>query len=609
LAQTALKVGKFMRRIIIFLTAYLPMQGGAELAVKDITDRLGDLNFDLICARLRRGFPKTEKIGNVKIHRVGFGSKIDKILLPFFGYLKAKKIYNRLEPASKKTFIIWGIMASWGSLAALIFKIFNPRVPFLLTLQEGDAEEYIKHGRWGLIGLSWKRLLEKVDYVQAISNYLADIARSFGYQGKIEIIPNGVDIEKIKNQISKIKGSIKNSKFNENGKIIITVSRLVEKNGLEDLINGFKLLIANCQFEVKLLILGSGPLEEKLKQQVENLNLKAKVNFLGDIPNDEVPEYLAIADVFVRPSLSEGLGTAFLEAMAAGVPVVGTRVGGIPDFLRDRETGLFCELKNPQDMAYKINLLLIDEALRQKIIANSFKLIEDKYDWNKIGRQMRDIFNQMREGKKILIATGLYPPDIGGPATYSKILKDELPKRGFCVEVLSFGGVRHLPKIIRHFIYFLKVLIKGRGADVIFAQDPVSVGFPAVLAAKILRKKFILKIVGDYAWEQNQIKKEKLRKNKSEKFKTLEEFQKEKFDIITEFRRWTQKFVARKADKIITPSKYLKRIVADGWGVPAERIEVVYNCMSGAEKADLSLDNQEKKIFIINWPFSSLERI
>jgi len=73
---------------------------------------------------------------------------------------------------------------------------------------------------------------------------------------------------------------------------------------------------------------------------------------------------------------------------------------------------------------------------------------------------------------KILIATGIYPPDIGGPATYSKLLKDELPDRGIDVKVLSFGEVRHLPKIIRHFSYFLKVLKLGKGANVIYAQDP-----------------------------------------------------------------------------------------------------------------------------------------
>src|SRR3989344_2133170 len=102
---------------------------------------------------------------------------------------------------------------------------------------------------------------------------------------------------------------------------------------------------------------------------------------------------------------------------------------------------------------------------------------------------------------KILIATPFSTPDIGGPATYSATLSRELPKRGVDVCIVSFRDVRWLPRGIRHLVYFFKCLWSGRGADVIYAQDPFSVGFPALAAARVLRKKFLLKIVGDYAWE------------------------------------------------------------------------------------------------------------
>src|SRR3989344_8008156 len=184
----------------------------------------------------------------------------------------------------------------------------------------------------------------------------------------------------------------------------------------------------------------------------------------------------------------------------------------------------------------------------------------------------------MTNSKNILICAGIYPPDGGGPATYSKLLFDELPKWGAGADVLNFGKVRHLPKIIRHIAYFFKALKMGKKADVIFAQDPVSVGLPAMLAAKILRKKFILKVVGDYAWEQFQQKSE-IRNPKSEtnpKFKTLEKFQTEKFDIKTELRRKIQKYVAKNAHKIIVPSQYLKKIVLR-WGIDEDKIKVIYN--------------------------------
>jgi len=170
---------------------------------------------------------------------------------------------------------------------------------------------------------------------------------------------------------------------------------------------------------------------------------------------------------------------------------------------------------------------------------------------------------------KMLICTGIYPPDIGGPATYSKLLFEELPNRGFGVEVLSFGSVRRLPRIVRHFFYFCKVLNKSRKNDIIFAQDPVSVGLPVCLACFLMRKKFVLKIVGDYAWEQYQQKR-------GAKFITPEEFQNGKFDFITELRRKIERGVAKRADKVIVPSEYLKKIVLM-WGVEEKKVKVVYN--------------------------------
>lgn len=175
---------------------------------------------------------------------------------------------------------------------------------------------------------------------------------------------------------------------------------------------------------------------------------------------------------------------------------------------------------------------------------------------------------------KILIATGIYPPDIGGPATYSRLLFEELPKVGFSVEVLSFGSVRHLPKIFRHFVYFLKILKIGRRADIIFAQDPVSVGLPAALAAGILGKKFILKVVGDYAWEQG-----------CQRFGVkdlLDDFMGKRYGLAVEFLRAIQMFTARTARLIITPSQYLKNII-NRWGIDASKIKVIYNAFAAAE--------------------------
>jgi len=284
-------------------------------------------------------------------------------------------------------------MASFGGLAALFFKEHFPGVPYVLTLQEGDTPAHIySRAKW--LGPYYRKMFKKANFITTISRYLKDYAFKNGANCPIKVVPNGVELERFqipnsKFQISKFKTELG---LKENEKIIITVSRLVEKNGIGDLIEAVaRLPVPNY----KLLILGSGPLEKSLKLKVKNLKLENKILFLGNISNNEVPKYLAISDVFARPSLAEGLGNSFLEAMAAEVPIVGTPAGGIPDFLINGETGLFCEVKNPDSIAQKINQILSDEALRQKVIAGAKKLVKEKYDWQSIAQKMEDIFNKL----------------------------------------------------------------------------------------------------------------------------------------------------------------------------------------------------------------------
>ncbi|MEK7092663.1 MAG: glycosyltransferase family 4 protein [Patescibacteria group bacterium] len=169
---------------------------------------------------------------------------------------------------------------------------------------------------------------------------------------------------------------------------------------------------------------------------------------------------------------------------------------------------------------------------------------------------------------KILIATGIYPPDIGGPATYSKLLFDELPKKGVEVSILSFGEVRTLPKIIRHIVYFLKLLRKTCGVDIVFAQDTVSVGLPARWASKILRKSFFVRVPGDYAWEQAT--------QRYGVTDSIDEFQNKKYGWRAEFLRKIQKLTVNGANVVITPSMYFKQLVSK-WVKNPEKISCIYN--------------------------------
>lgn len=353
-------------RILIFTTAYRPLVGGSEIALEETIRRLPNIFFDILTPKHKSELKNSEPFDNGCIHRIGFGGKIDKFLFPVLGFVSALKFCPQ---------IIHGYQASFSSGAAVIYKTFFPRTRFILTLQEGkdlDRQNFfIKYFR--------NLIIKKADVVTAISHYLANYAKKINPKAELHIIPNGVDLDKFRH--------IPNSDDNT----VITVSRLVPKNGIGDLVKAIAIVKKEIT-DVKLIIVGSGLLEKEIKQSIRDLNLGNGVIMTGLQSPENVAGYLVKAKIFVRPSLSEGLGISFLEAMAVGLPVIGTAVGGIPDFLKDGQTGLFCSVGDPQDLAGKIKILLTDRELRMKIIDNSRKLVAEKYDWNIIAWKFREIY-------------------------------------------------------------------------------------------------------------------------------------------------------------------------------------------------------------------------
>ncbi|MBU2068454.1 glycosyltransferase family 4 protein, partial [Patescibacteria group bacterium] len=244
----------------------------------------------------------------------------------------------------------------------------------------------------GVFGFWFKQIFKRADYIQAISRFLYDWAIQMGAK-KGEIVSNGVDVEKFKRADNQTIEELKRELGIRNEKIILTVSRLVKKNGIDDLIKAGQYL----DFPFKILIAGSGEQEKELKDLTKKLEFENKVIFLGQIDYNDLPKYYSSSDIFVRPSLSEGLGNVFLEAMATGLPVIGTKVGGIPDFLEDRKTGLFCEVNNPKSIANKIKEVLENDQLRKTLIDNGLNLVREKYTWDSVAQKMENIFEKLQD--------------------------------------------------------------------------------------------------------------------------------------------------------------------------------------------------------------------
>jgi glycosyltransferase involved in cell wall biosynthesis len=157
-------------------------------------------------------------------------------------------------------------------------------------------------------------------------------------------------------------------------------------------------MIVRKEPNVTLLLVGDGEERENLRALVQKLNLSECVSFVGRVSNEKVPEYMAAADVFVLPSLSEGLPNVILEAMASGLPVVATKVRGLPEIIEDGQNGFLVEPKNPNEIAEKVCLLLEDAELRERVSRNNKEKAKG-YDWDDIVKKLEMVYSDCLNSK------------------------------------------------------------------------------------------------------------------------------------------------------------------------------------------------------------------
>jgi L-malate glycosyltransferase len=232
--------------------------------------------------------------------------------------------------------------------------------------------------------------IEKSDVVTAVSNQLAEQTHSLiETQKDIQTIYNFVDervYRKVDSQHLKAEYGIQ-----EDEKVVIHISNFRKVKRVQDVVKAFHRIQA--EVPAKLLLVGDGPELTLVCKLVRKLGLEGKVLFLGK--QDNVAELLSISDVKLLLSEKESFGLVILEAMACGVPCVGTNIGGIPEVIVHGETGYICELGDTDDVAEKSIAILTDDMLRMRMSESSIQAVEERFRSAKIVDQYEQIYKEM----------------------------------------------------------------------------------------------------------------------------------------------------------------------------------------------------------------------
>jgi len=322
-------------------------------------------------------------------------SNLAKVQIPF---LLISEIFYVLKIIRKENIEI--IHSHWiipnGFIGAICKILFS--IPHITTAHAGDVFTIEKSKLLRLIG---SFVLTHADGITANSTYTRNsiISIEKRVDNIVQVIPMGVDKQRFWKKDQESHQKIPDSR------IILSVGRLVEKKGMKYLIMAMEEVV-NTYPDAKLLIGGDGPEKDNLIELCRELKLDENVKFLGYIPDEKIPLIYSASDIFVLPSVetkhgdTEGLGVVLLEAMASGIPVIGSNIGGIPDIIEDRKTGLLVKSRDSHDIAEKILFLLSNREYCINLTTNATNLLNQKFSWDIVTRQFFELIQNVSEKKE-----------------------------------------------------------------------------------------------------------------------------------------------------------------------------------------------------------------
>ncbi len=268
------------------------------------------------------------------------------------------------------------------------------RKPLLATVHSTEI------GRRNGIHFDYERMIHETEAwlayeawkVICCSNYMVSHVRwAFGLpEDKLIMVPNGVNIQEYAGNKNADLGQFRRKFASPEEKLVLYVGRLVFEKGIHVFVNAVPKILGKV--DAKFVVVGNGYMKEPLSNLVKSMGLAHKVMFTGFVDDETLKNLQRCADVSVVPSLFEPFGIVALEAMAAKSPVVVSDTGGLSEIVEHDVTGVKVYPENPDSLAWGITKVLLDEKYANWIRDNAYKKVLEKYDWDKISRQTKAVY-------------------------------------------------------------------------------------------------------------------------------------------------------------------------------------------------------------------------
>ena len=298
--------------------------------------------------------------------------------------LSIYKLYKLLK--SHKFDIIHTHAYSAGTIGRI--SAFLAGVPVIISHNHSVYDYYNRYYHFveWLLSLITDRIICISDIVNKFANETQRINA-----GKLVTIYNGIDsvYSVAGKETSRLR---KELGIPHNHTVISTISHMEEHKGLAYLLESASLLLES-RSDIHFLLVGEGTLKEELKKLSIDLKIEKNVIFAGE--RSDIPEILSLTDIFVLPSLREGLGLAILEAMACGKPVIATNVGGIPEIVKDGVSGILVSPKNAEALHSAMNELLEDREKLKRMGHNGKRVCNESFDSKTMIRKVEDLYDSL----------------------------------------------------------------------------------------------------------------------------------------------------------------------------------------------------------------------